>query len=116
MCIPIIFGCQDRLKAEGDSTTRVCPNCHNASVRSAKATTWFELFWVPLIPFSSKHIWLCGTCQWKAPHVQGQYEPPLGGQGPQHNPSYQPTYMNHPVASPANSYQPGYTQGVAPKQ
>ncbi|KAJ7847557.1 hypothetical protein B0H13DRAFT_84168 [Mycena leptocephala] len=91
-----------------------------ASVRSAKATTWFELFWVPLIPFSSKHIWLCSTCQWKAPHVAGQYEPPLAGgaaPGLHHSQaSYQPTYMSAAPASPPNTYQPQYTQGTAPKQ
>ncbi|KAJ7622660.1 hypothetical protein DFH06DRAFT_1231945 [Mycena polygramma] len=120
MCIPIIFGCQDRLKPEGDSTSRVCPNCHNASVLSAKATSWFELFWVPLIPFSSKHIWLCQTCQWKAPHVAGQPDPPLpGGAAPglQHSQaSYQPVYMNAAPQSPPNSYQPQYAHGAPPKQ
>ncbi|KAJ7360803.1 hypothetical protein DFH08DRAFT_842292 [Mycena albidolilacea] len=116
MCIPIFFGCQDKLKAEGDSTARVCPKCNNASVHSAKATTWFELFWVPLIPFSTKHIWLCQICQWMAPHVDGQFEPALAGgapPGPQHTPSYQPTYMNAPPASPPNSYQPQYNTGGA---
>ncbi|KAF7347144.1 hypothetical protein MVEN_01468800 [Mycena venus] len=116
MCIPIIFGCQDKLKAEGDSTSRICPKCNNASVHSAKATTWFELFWVPLIPFSSKHIWLCQICHWQAPHVAGQFEPSLPGGAPPGGPHYQPTYMTAPPANPSNTYQPQYTQGTAPKQ
>ncbi|KAJ7144758.1 hypothetical protein C8R43DRAFT_1013933 [Mycena crocata] len=120
MCIPVIFGCTDKLKPEGDPATRTCPNCHNSSVLSAKSTSWFELFWVPLIPYSSKHIWLCQICHWKAPHAEGQSEPAVaGGAAPGlHNTqsSYQPTYMNQPPTTPPNSYQPQYTQGAAPKQ
>ncbi|KAF8215575.1 hypothetical protein K438DRAFT_1704438 [Mycena galopus ATCC 62051] len=124
MCIPIIFGCGERLKAEGDPNARVCPKCGNASVHSAKATTWFELFWVPLIPFSFKHIWLCQICHWKAPHADGQFEPALatGGHppGPQHQASYQPTYMNAPPAAPQHTYTPDYVggggQSAPPKQ
>ncbi|KAF8078107.1 hypothetical protein FPV67DRAFT_1615358 [Lyophyllum atratum] len=66
-CVPIIFGCQTKLKPDGEQQQpRICPRCHNASVIAAKSTTWFELFWVPLIPFSKKHIWLCSICQWSA--------------------------------------------------
>ncbi|KAJ7236064.1 hypothetical protein B0H12DRAFT_131684 [Mycena haematopus] len=108
-----------KLKPEGDSTTRICPKCNNASVHSAKTTTWFELFWVPLIPFSSKHIWLCQICHWKGPHVAGQFEPALAGggapPGPHHNPSYQPTYMNVPPVTPQPTYQPEYIEPRAPK-
>ncbi|KAF7293811.1 hypothetical protein HMN09_01176900 [Mycena chlorophos] len=115
MCIPIIFGCTDKLKVEptdDGAPHRICPNCHNASVRPVKSTTWFELFWLPLIPFSSKHIWLCGTCNWRAQHANGQYEPPIAGAGgpPHHGQGgYQPSYM---PAQPSASYQPsGNKQG-----
>ncbi|KAJ6457236.1 hypothetical protein C8R45DRAFT_564584 [Mycena sanguinolenta] len=116
MCIPIIFGCGERLKAEGDSTTRVCPKCHNAAVRAARATTWFELFWVPLIPFSRKHVWLCQICHWRGAQGGGQFEPALAGSapaGPQHMPSYQPTYMNAPPAAPEHAYRSEYVQSQA---
>lgn len=42
-----------------------------ASVFVAKSTTWFELFWIPVAPLSSKQIWLCGICQWKIAYAQG---------------------------------------------
>ncbi|KAJ7135326.1 hypothetical protein C8R46DRAFT_1015043 [Mycena filopes] len=111
MCV--VFGCPEKLKPEGDSTTRVCPNCHNPAVMSAQATTWFELFWLPLIPMVRKNVWLCDTCHWKSPRAQGQFEPPVQGQGPPQNPSYQPGYMTTqpPAGIPMNTYQPQYAQG-----
>ncbi|KAK7063538.1 hypothetical protein R3P38DRAFT_2818968 [Favolaschia claudopus] len=117
MCIPIFFGCQDKVKPEGDSTPRVCPKCHNVSVHAAKKTSWFELFWVPLIPFSSDHIWLCQICHWAAPNQAGQFEPAVAGDrpGPQQTASYQPSYMNAPPAHPQNTYQPQYINTNAPK-
>lgn len=36
-----------------------------ATVLAAKSTTWFQLFWIPLVPISKKHVWICGTCQWR---------------------------------------------------
>jgi hypothetical protein len=27
------------------------------------ADSQFELFWIPLVPFKSKHIWICGICR-----------------------------------------------------
>ncbi|TFK62185.1 hypothetical protein BDN72DRAFT_848929 [Pluteus cervinus] len=104
-CIPVFFGCQTQIKPQGGQPSRVCPRCHNASVFVAKSTTWFELFWIPLIPFSSKHIWLCGICRWKAPCVEGQFEPaiahmpPPAGYPPNQGwqqpnvPGYQPVYI-----------------------
>ncbi|KAJ7273214.1 hypothetical protein C8J57DRAFT_1179002 [Mycena rebaudengoi] len=120
MCLPIIFGCSDKVKSEGDPTNRICPNCQHASVLSAKSTSWFELFWVPLIPFSSEHIWLCQICHWKAPNKPGLFEPALAGGGapPLHHnqSSYQPSYMNAPPAPPPNTYHPQYVQGPPQKQ
>ena len=26
--------------------------------------TWFTLFWIPVIPYKSEHLVLCGTCEW----------------------------------------------------
>ncbi|KAE9406767.1 hypothetical protein BT96DRAFT_207559 [Gymnopus androsaceus JB14] len=70
MCLflPIVFGCPTKVKPDGnEQTAHFCPRCNNASVFSAKSRMWFELFWVPLIPFSSKSIWMCGVCQWTGP-------------------------------------------------
>ncbi|KAJ7074267.1 hypothetical protein C8F01DRAFT_14739 [Mycena amicta] len=141
-CLPILCGCQQNLKPEGDPTARICPNCHNASVFSAKKTEWFTLFFVPLVPFSSKHVWLCHICRWIAPHAPGsvsvcqpahplpfpscvahtcslfsQWEPAIahahGGPSPM-QPSYQPGYVNQ-VQPIVNSYQPVYIQSAAQK-
>ncbi|TRM62700.1 hypothetical protein BD626DRAFT_498167 [Schizophyllum amplum] len=107
ICLPIIFGCSDKTKADKEQHVRVCPNCRNASVAKAKRTRWFELFWIPLIPFSSKHIWVCGICHWARPVMEGegQWEPPLAGGAapgqkalqegaPQQRSGYQPGYLN----------------------
>ncbi|TFK42736.1 hypothetical protein BDQ12DRAFT_676724 [Crucibulum laeve] len=99
-CIPILFGCQTKVKPEDNQTLRVCPRCHNASVFAAKATMWFELFFIPLIPFSRKHIWICNICQWTAPILEGQANLPAGqeltaaqGWEPPNRPGYQPEYL-----------------------
>ncbi|PAV23573.1 cytochrome c heme-binding site [Pyrrhoderma noxium] len=80
-CLPVIFGCQTKIKPEGDpNDVRICPRCNNASVIQAKSREWFELCWVPLIPMNSKHIWICGICQWQVPIQQG-WEPMRPGAG-----------------------------------
>ncbi|KAF9458654.1 hypothetical protein BDZ94DRAFT_1226006 [Collybia nuda] len=103
-CLPIFFGCATKLKPEGEQqTARVCPRCHNASVIYAKSTTWFELFWVPLVPFSKKHIWICTICQYTAAADAGQANNTTSARGPipvqgyqlqQHQPGYAPAYIN----------------------
>lgn len=34
-----------------------------ASVVSATSRTWFEAFWIPLVPFTKHHIWKCSICR-----------------------------------------------------
>ncbi|KAF9001913.1 hypothetical protein BDQ17DRAFT_1244018 [Cyathus striatus] len=67
-------GCQTKITPEGDQTPRVCPRCHNAAVIRAKSREWFEFFFIPVIPMSSKHIWICSICNWTLP-VQAGWEP-----------------------------------------
>jgi len=43
----------------------------SVAVLSAKKKTYFELFCVPVFPMSSKHVWVCGICQWRVPLQQG---------------------------------------------
>ncbi|KAH0584048.1 hypothetical protein H2248_009622 [Termitomyces sp. 'cryptogamus'] len=95
-CVPIIFGCQTRLKPDGQQqSARICPRCHNVSVMAAKSTTWFELFWVPLIPFSRKHMWLCSICHWSLPITHGDNSgfQPTQGYDQNFQPGYAPTYV-----------------------
>ncbi|EIW72577.1 hypothetical protein TREMEDRAFT_25132, partial [Tremella mesenterica DSM 1558] len=37
--------------------------CHSASVVGASSRTWFEFFWIPLLPFTKSRIWICGICR-----------------------------------------------------
>ncbi|PWY98730.1 hypothetical protein BCV70DRAFT_149571, partial [Testicularia cyperi] len=76
--IPVIFGCPTKIKQESGQA-HVCPRCHNAQVVPAKAKTWFELCWIPLIPMKSKHIFYCNICQWQAPQDGGYQPPPAQG-------------------------------------
>ncbi|KAF4615532.1 hypothetical protein D9613_002921 [Agrocybe pediades] len=101
-------GCPTTIKQEGDGSPRQCPRCHNAAVVQAKRSTWFELFWIPLIPLSRKHVLLCSICQWseEAPkHVElglvddmKPKSPPDYTQSaqywePPNHPGYQPAYV-----------------------
>ncbi|CAL1704342.1 unnamed protein product [Somion occarium] len=111
-CIPILIGCNKKIKPEGDEPPRICPRCHNASVTRAKSRTWFELCFVPLVPLSTKHIWICAICQWNIP-IQPGWEPQVpvygfqpGGQAPWGGPPVHPSPPPPPAA-----YQQGQKTG-----
>ncbi|KAF9532333.1 hypothetical protein CPB83DRAFT_847668 [Crepidotus variabilis] len=73
--IPILFGCQTEIKPEGDMSIRVCPRCNNGAVTSARSKQYFEICFVPVVPMSRKHIWICSICQWSHPRQDGSWEP-----------------------------------------
>ncbi|KAI1795991.1 hypothetical protein LXA43DRAFT_880933, partial [Ganoderma leucocontextum] len=102
-----LVGCNNRTKPEGDQTPRVCPRCHNAAVIRVKSRMWFELFFIPLIPMKSEHLWVCTICHWDVP-LQQAWEPPLpyGGQDPWQGPPYVP--MSPPPNAATYGYQPQY--------
>ncbi|KAJ4479498.1 hypothetical protein C8R41DRAFT_922713 [Lentinula lateritia] len=101
--LPLIFGCPTKVKPDGnEQTAHLCPKCNNASVFSAKSRTWFELFFIPLIPMNTKHIWMCGICRWVAPMGPGQWEPPIAYQNPQQNFGHMQGHI------PSNGFQQGY--------
>ncbi|KAF8797879.1 hypothetical protein BYT27DRAFT_7124289 [Phlegmacium glaucopus] len=104
-----LVGCQTQIQPEGEQDLRICPRCHNATVFAAKSTTWFELFWIPLVPISKKHMWVCGTCQWRellsnkwvesrlnAPQPLATYNQ-AGTWASPARPGYQPVYINPTV-------------------
>jgi hypothetical protein len=147
-------GCSTKVKPDGtEQIARMCPRCNNgrpcnclsirsaeraylASVFSAKRTEWFELFWIPLIPMGSKHVWMCNICQFMALVTPGcvrlwmlpssdvtlyrQWEPAIAGRGfppPGPTPYYGPgvpqagSSFSSPGQSPPGppqSYQPAY--------
>ncbi|KAF8558410.1 hypothetical protein OG21DRAFT_1433128 [Imleria badia] len=108
-CIPIVFGCPTKISPSGNQGARICPRCHNASMFAAKSRTWFELCFVPLIPFRSRLVWMCGICQLQT-EMQPGWEPPLAQPGYQH-PGVPNQYGPPPVGGPQNygkGYQPGY--------
>jgi hypothetical protein len=60
----IIFGFGRRtVRLLGFTAARLCGNCHNTSPwKVMKITRWFTLFFIPVIPYSSKYVAMCPTC------------------------------------------------------
>ncbi|BGP20847.1 hypothetical protein JCM10213_008117 [Rhodosporidiobolus nylandii] len=71
LCIPIICGPVPHTKQEPGDPPAQCPRCHNRLVAAFKRRTWFELYWIPLIPFKAKHVFICTVCQWTAVNPNG---------------------------------------------
>ncbi|KAF8436902.1 hypothetical protein L210DRAFT_3406375, partial [Boletus edulis BED1] len=100
-------GCPTRVSPDGNQGARICPRCHNgaSSMFAAKSRKWVELCFVPLIPFKSRQVWMCGICQLQT-DMQPGWEPPLVQPGYQH-----PNQYGSPPVGPqhyAKGYQPGY--------
>jgi hypothetical protein len=60
----IIFGWGGgRPKDEGPVLPIECPNCHNqAFFRLVNSRKWFRLYFIPIVPYSSKHFLICPVC------------------------------------------------------
>jgi hypothetical protein len=60
----IIFGWgKGRPKDLGPALPFECPRCHNVVfARYFIVTKWFSLFFVPLVPYSSRHLLVCPIC------------------------------------------------------
>lgn len=60
----IIFGFGRRtVRVLGFTAARLCGNCHNTSPwKVMKVTRWFTLFFIPIVPYSSKYLAICPTC------------------------------------------------------
>jgi hypothetical protein len=60
----IIFGIRGgKRKDHGAALPLVCPNCNNQTFyRYLTVTKWFTLFFVPVVPISSKHYLMCPVC------------------------------------------------------
>lgn len=61
----IIFGWGHQTTKEHGPTIAVrCPNCNNdVWWHWISYKIWFTLFFIPVIPYESKSLLLCGTCQ-----------------------------------------------------
>ena len=60
----IIFGWGRRTRKDNGQIVLVtCPRCSNpVAYRWISVKTWFSLFFIPLIPYSSKHFLVCPIC------------------------------------------------------
>ncbi|GAA5913215.1 uncharacterized protein JCM6883_005287 [Sporobolomyces salmoneus] len=103
--------------------TYVCPNCRNASVKAYKRKKWFELYWIPLVPLGSKHVFVCPVCRWQ--HLNDESiklqqvgaAPSHAGQGTvQAGRGYDVGYANQPQGGQAapSSYPPATATGGKP--
>ena len=58
----IIFGTRTRPEVMGGFKNK-CPECRNKTTHSvAKITSWFTLYFIPLIPYSNKLFVTCHAC------------------------------------------------------
>lgn len=62
----IIFGVRRRGKQHGPCVAASCPRCHNEVVLVyVVVTTFFALFFIPIIPLSKKRMLTCPICHWQ---------------------------------------------------
>lgn len=51
-------------KVHGPAELHNCARCHNEQYWILqKSTEWFTLFFIPIIPYSTKHFEFCPICQ-----------------------------------------------------
>ena len=62
----ILFGFGKRtVKYLGSAGIQVCPNCGNQREWShLRIRTWFTLFFIPIIPYSTRTVALCPVCNY----------------------------------------------------
>lgn len=62
----IIFGWgRQTIKQIGIAFKQMCNHCHNEDYWVlTRITTWFSLFFIPVIPYSIKHFLSCPVCQY----------------------------------------------------
>jgi hypothetical protein len=50
-------------KDYGATMATKCPNCSNDTwLQLTRYRKWFTLFFIPVVPYSSKHLLLCEVC------------------------------------------------------
>ena len=54
-----------RKKDHGPTVPLVCPNCRNqVTLRYVTVTSWLRLFFIPVIPYRTRHLLVCPVCTW----------------------------------------------------
>jgi len=60
----IIFGFKTMLKALMQTQLYTCTHCNNTvPFNIVRARKWFTLFWIPVIPYSTKYYLTCSICE-----------------------------------------------------
>jgi hypothetical protein len=64
-----IFGFGRRkVHDHGPVVACTCPRCHNTvDLSLLHVSSWFTLFFIPVIPYSRKRILACPICHWTMP-------------------------------------------------
>lgn len=75
----VIFGWGRQTRKEfGPTIPITCPNCRNrAYMHLSRLRTWFTLFFIPVIPYESKHLLLCEVCSQGIELQRGEVEKAL---------------------------------------
>ena len=59
----IIIGTKRTNKVIAKTQEYTCPQCRRAHpFEIVRAASWIALFWIPVIPYSSKHYMRCPVC------------------------------------------------------
>ncbi|KAF8656954.1 hypothetical protein AX16_002319 [Volvariella volvacea WC 439] len=75
-CVLLPCYCAPDITHDESPQKRMCPACHNPTVGGATIKDWVEVFWIPIFPLTTKHVWICSHCQWTNPQGEGA-DPPL---------------------------------------
>jgi hypothetical protein len=52
-----------KIRNRGPAVRARCPNCgHDGFFHYFTVTSWFRLFWIPIIPYRTKHFLGCPVC------------------------------------------------------
>ena len=82
------FGRQTK-KSFGFVDYHVCGRCHNTTqFELVKITTWFTLFFIPVIPYHVKHFRACPICGAAQEMTKEEWERIIGGELVQENAPY----------------------------
>ena len=76
----IIFGYRTLLKNFGEVFKNMCAHCHNEKYWVlSRASKWFTLFFIPIIPISSTYFLRCPVCKYgtKLDHEQVEKMKPI---------------------------------------
>ena len=62
--MPILFGWGRTTRHDhGRAFPMDCPKCHNRTFyRYLNIKVWFTLFFLPVIPYKSRHLFVCEVC------------------------------------------------------